>query len=76
MGTVKFAELELIDTCWNVNTLCSTTSMEATLELIDTCWNVNMSRGRKVKIKDKELIDTCWNVNLLHFVHARGLSRN
>ena len=66
---------ELIDTCWNVNTLCSTTSMEATLELIDTCWNVNEYANKLIDIINDELIDTCWNVNYVIIKRPRQVLR-
>ena len=37
-----FAELaELIDTCWDVNSLTAFFNSFMLLELIDTCWDVN-----------------------------------
>ena len=40
----KFVEalnIELIDTCWNVNLAATIIHKPLKLELIDTCWNVN-----------------------------------
>ena len=33
--------LELIDTCWDVNSDTEFTYGDKTVELIDTCWDVN-----------------------------------
>ena len=55
--------LELIDTCWNVNTVDALSSDVTCTELIDTCWNVNVSSAWIALIIPGELIDTCWNVN-------------
>ena len=33
--------LELIDTCWDVNSVHDESSRIQALELIDTCWDVN-----------------------------------
>ena len=38
----ELAELELIDTCWNVNICLCIRKKEHHAELIDTCWNVNL----------------------------------
>ena len=40
--------IELIDTCWNVNTTTPVTAPAILLELIDTCWNVNSSSVRMI----------------------------
>ena len=37
--------LELIDTCWNVNSLYTSFRQTDKQELIDTCWNVNRNKG-------------------------------
>ena len=34
---------ELIDTLWNVNTVCLDELTEEQIELIDTLWNVNLN---------------------------------
>ena len=34
---------ELIDTLWNVNTVCLDELTEEQIELIDTLWNVNVN---------------------------------
>ena len=39
--------LELIDTCWNVNTGLVLTEVDRDKELIDTCWNVNEYKNSK-----------------------------
>ena len=59
--------VELIDTCWNVNSVCISQAALESGELIDTCWNVNVYIGRKGISDIDELIDTCWNVNHHHF---------
>ena len=34
-------QLELIDTCWDVNPVATAPATLAVAELIDTCWDVN-----------------------------------
>ena len=55
---------ELIDTCWNVNSILMDSWECGAVELIDTCWNVNKDISASAGSEYNELIDTCWNVNL------------
>ncbi len=34
---------ELIDTCWNVNSIGTSLALIFSTELIDTCWDVNIN---------------------------------
>ena len=38
----KLSDIELIDTCWDVNWTDANGYVHRDAELIDTCWNVNM----------------------------------
>ena len=39
---IRNTERELIDTCWDVNTLRAREGLSKEKELIDTCWDVNL----------------------------------
>ena len=55
--------IELIDTCWDVNTAATNDAAIPVAELIDTCWDVNSDKPKIVIRTEQELIDTCWDVN-------------
>ena len=40
---------ELIDTLWNVNSICSSSLGVSVSELIDTLWNVNQTFTKKMR---------------------------
>ena len=42
--------MELIDTLWNVNTVCLDELTEEQIELIDTLWNVNIDGSETYSI--------------------------
>ena len=43
---------ELIDTCWNVNSVLMDSWEFGAVELIDTCWNVNQPIPLTKRIRD------------------------
>ena len=62
-GFLHVGKTELIDTCWDVNTVCILYRYPIHTELIDTCWDVNSGVYFEFKLTYTELIDTCWDVN-------------
>ena len=61
-------DIELIDTCWDVNNNRLTDSDYDDYELIDTCWDVNSVCISQAALESGELIDTCWDVNAYHIL--------
>ncbi len=65
LNVLAAIELELIDTCWNVNTL------KNDIDNVDAGINRYMLECKYLTLhfclflKLLELIDTCWNVNFL-----------
>ena len=62
-SSISDFSLELIDTCWDVNSAPEELEHNDFYELIDTCWDVNSKAGCSCHQHGCELIDTCWDVN-------------